>query len=197
MTDPIQHIEALFHTYGEVPYDDARHESVSALAHALQCAQLAEWADADVSLVAAALLHDIGHFIVSSALRDDEDDAHEHRAVPFLLSAFGPAVAEPVRLHVAAKRYLVAVQPDYAATLSPASQHSLSLQGGPMTAAERDAFDALPFARHALSLRRWDDMAKVPGKATPPLGYYLVLLEQLREERLRGPRTDIGAMGVV
>lgn len=190
--DPLQHIEALFALHGHRPYEGARREPVTMLEHALQCAQLAEWADARTTLVIAALLHDIGHFIGTDGIGDDEDDTHETRAVPLLVHAFGAAVAEPVRLHVAAKRYLVATDAAYAGTLSSASVHSLGLQGGPMTLDERTAFDALPHAGEALMLRRWDDMAKTPGKPTPPLAWYLTLMEELREDYLAGTRSRIG-----
>ncbi len=194
MDDVIERIEHLFELHGQKHYDGARQEPVTALDHALQCAQLAEWADAEPTLVAAALLHDIGHFLeADDHVPEDMDDAHELLALPFLMRAFGPAVAEPVRLHVEAKRYLVAATPGYLATLSPASVHSLSLQGGPMSPAERAVFDAMPFSRHALALRRWDDLAKEAGKRTPPLDYYLAMLQQLRQEVHAGPRTDIGA----
>jgi phosphonate degradation associated HDIG domain protein len=174
----VQRIERLFRAHGATAYEGARRESVSALDHALQCAQLAEWAQADAPLVAAALLHDIGHFI--DALDDDDvDDTHELRAVPFLADAFGADVVEPVRLHVEAKRYLVAIDTGYAATLSPASTHSLALQGGRMTVDEARRFESLPYAPQALSLRRWDDLAKQPGRQTPTLGYYLALLDDL------------------
>lgn len=175
----VDRIEALFARHGASAYEGDRRESVTALEHALQCAQLAEWAGADTPLVAAAFLHDVGHFVEGVAADDRHDDVHEHRAVPFLAAAYGREVTEPVRLHVAAKRYLVAVEPGYLEGLSPASRHSLALQGGPMDAAERVAFEAQPWAMSAAQLRRWDDAAKVPGRATPPLGYYLALLREL------------------
>lgn len=192
--NPIEHIETQFRTYGNRRYGGARGEPVSALAHALQCAQLAEWAHAEPSLVAAALLHDIGHFSDERLVGDLQDDHHEVRALPWLQQHFGVAVAEPVRLHVAAKRYLVAVLPGYATALSTASLHSLTLQGGPMAPHEVAAFDTLPWARQAVALRRWDDLAKVPGKTTPPLDYYLALLEELLHGAHAAPRLGIGAL---
>jgi phosphonate degradation associated HDIG domain protein len=188
----VERIEALFVVHGRNAYEGARRELVTALEHALQCAQLAEWAHAKPSLVAAALLHDVGHFIEST---DDEniDDEHETRALRLLAPAFGADVIEPVRLHVQAKRFLVAVDPDYAATLSPASVHSLALQGGPMSQEEVCSFEELPFYREALMLRRWDDLAKQPGKGTPPLAYYLALLEELSESYALEGRIGIGA----
>jgi phosphonate degradation associated HDIG domain protein len=178
-TDTVSRIEILFRRYGSSAYEGGRRESVSAIAHALQCAQLAEWAGADAPLVAAALLHDIGHFSAGLPADDTHDDRHEHRALPWLRRAFGPAVTEPIRLHVAAKRYLVATDPPYAHGLSPASVHSLALQGGPMDAAERAAFEQEPYSPQAVWLRRWDDAAKDPTRTTPPLGYYLALVGEL------------------
>ena len=178
----IDRIEQLFALHGAQAYDGSRRESVSALNHALQCAQLAEDARADSSLVAAALLHDIGHFVALGELDDLEvvDDLHELRGVAVLVFDFPTAVTEPVRLHVAAKRYLTAVEPAYFAGLSPASVHTLAQQGGPMSAGEAARFEALPFAEDAVRLRRWDDLAKVPGRATPRLDYYLALLDEVR-----------------
>lgn len=180
MSDTVLHrIDDLFTRFGATAYEGGRREAVSALEHALQCAQLAEWAGAGPSYVAAALLHDIGHFSDGLLESDTDDDAHEQRALPWLATAFGPAVTEPIRLHVAAKRYLVATEPAYAASLSSASLHSLALQGGPMNSLEMEAFEAEPHAPAAVLLRRWDDAAKTPAKRTPPLAYYLALLAEL------------------
>ncbi len=177
----VARIASLFLRHGERCYDDSRREPVTALQHALQCAQLAEWAHADDTLVAAALLHDIGHFVVPPDLDvDRDDDQHELHALPLLSEAFGPEVVEPIRLHVAAKRYLVATDAAYFSGLSAASVHSLGVQGGAMSRAEVSTFEATPYAGAAVQLRRWDDLAKVPGQATPPLGYYLALLADLR-----------------
>jgi phosphonate degradation associated HDIG domain protein len=191
--DTVDQIEELFRAHGHSHYEDQRSEPVSALAHALQCAQFAEWAAAPDSLVAAALLHDVGHFIAPLPGTDDIDDVHELRALGLLKSAFGAEVIEPVRLHVQAKRCLVAVDPGYAATLSHASVHTLALQGGAMSADEVRWFEALPFSADAVALRRWDDAAKEPGRRTPPLAYYVELLQAVR---LRAPRQLIGAPDV-
>jgi len=131
--DAIDHLEQLFERHGGRLYDGQLRESVSALEHSLQCAQLAEWAQASPTLVAAALLHDVGHFVDESS-GDQVDDLHERRAAELLESSFPAAVVEPVRLHVQAKRYLVATDARYLAGLSSASVHSLGLQGGPMGA---------------------------------------------------------------
>jgi gamma-butyrobetaine dioxygenase len=88
-------------------------------------------------------------------------------------------VTEPVRLHVAAKRYLCGTDPGYYQRLSPASRHTLSVQGGPMGQQEARQFAAGPFAGQAVRVRRWDDHAKQPGVAHPGLGHFLPLLRQL------------------
>jgi predicted HD phosphohydrolase len=169
-----------FAAHGASAYDGARRESVSALEHALQCAQLAEFAHAAPTLVVAALLHDVGHFPDAAP---DIDDAHEQRAAAALAAWFEPAVVEPVRLHVDAKRYLTAIDPDYRSQLSPASLHSLALQGGAMTPVERRRFANLPFSDEAVMLRRWDDLAKTAGRQTPPLDYYLALVDEIVAQR--------------
>jgi len=197
-TGIVSQIERLFARHGHIPYEGARREAVTALQHALQCAQLAEWAHADAPLVAAALLHDLGHFLAAGAVPKFEpvDDEHEMLALPLLAHGFDVDVTEPIRLHVQAKRYLVRVDADYAAQLSPASVHSLALQGGPLDDAELAAFEVLPFAEHAVLLRRWDDGAKLPGRQTPPLDYYLALLDDLLDRPFADSKMGIGALDI-
>jgi phosphonate degradation associated HDIG domain protein len=180
----IEHIALQFMLHGHQPYEGRRREDVNALEHALQCAHLAELAGAPDALVAAALLHDIGHFDID--LGDEVDDRHEERAAAWLQPVFGAAVAEPVRLHVNAKRCLVSIDAHYAECLSPASVHSLALQGGAMSHDEVRDFQALPHADDALQLRRWDEAAKMSGRLTPPLAHYLgVLASLLRQDAPR------------
>jgi len=171
-------------------------EPVSMLEHALQTAQMAEWDDADEALVAAAFLHDVGRLLPMPPGADRVDDVHELRAVAFLSETFGPGVVEPVRLHVQAKRYLVALDPGYAACLSPASRFTLKLQGNAMTAFEIQWFEELPYANEAVRLRRWDDRANLPGKRTAPLAWYLSLLESIEQQQVEPARTAIASFGV-
>lgn len=150
--------------------DERYGEPISQEAHALQSAALAETDGAPPPLIVAALLHDIGHMLCR--LPPDRtvrgvDSRHELIGAKWLARFFPPAVTEPIRLHVAAKRYLCAREPDYAAALSAASTRSLALQGAAMTAAEAAAFADTPCAADALRLRRWDEAAKDPD-ATPP-----------------------------
>ncbi len=152
---------ALYRDHGHQAYDS---EGVSQLQHAWQCLQLAQRAAAPPALQLAAWLHDVGHLVAGlpgSPTLQGIDDAHEAVAVVTLQPLFSDAVVQPVALHVAAKRYLVAAQPRYAASLSADSVRSLALQGGPMSTAEQTSFMALPHARDTLRLRVWDDQAKV------------------------------------
>lgn len=152
----------------------------------MQCALLAQEAGAGAPLQAAALLHDLGHLLISELPdgAEGKDDLHEYRALPFLRGTFPDSVLEPVRLHVAAKRYLCAVEPGYWETLSAASRRSLELQGGPFTEAEAAQFIGQPHAADAVLLRRWDDQAKSPDRATPGWEHWEPLL---REVSVRAP----------
>ena len=144
--------------------------------HALQSAWLAEQQGCPDALVVASLLHDVGHLVHELGEAPAEqgiDDRHEERGHEFLAAWFGPEVTEPVRLHVAAKRYLCAVEADYFGKLSKDSVLSLSLQGGPMSAEEARNFAALPQAQAAVQLRRFDEQAKVKDLATPPVAHFL------------------------
>lgn len=158
-------------------------ERVTQAAHALQCARLAEMEGAAPALLAAALLHDIGHLLAKERPAAGEtrqrDDHHEDIAGGYLDRYFGPDVAEPVRLHVDAKRWLCAADPGYHATLSPASVRSLELQGGIFTPSEAEGFKLRPYAGDAIRLRRWDDRAKDPAIQTRPLSAYAELLHHL------------------
>jgi phosphonate degradation associated HDIG domain protein len=159
-------------------------EAVSQLEHALQCADLAEKAGESIETVVAALLHDFGHLLATerdglTEINTDHDDLHQYIALPFIRHLFTDAVLEPIRLHVDAKRYLCLIDPGYWKDLSPASQHSLELQGGKFSEAEGEFFISLPFAAEAVRLRRYDDMAKVPGKSGPDLNYFCSHLYQV------------------
>jgi [1-hydroxy-2-(trimethylamino)ethyl]phosphonate dioxygenase len=177
--DALTLIKKLFADQGANQYFG---EPVSQLEHALQAARLAAASNASDALVVAALLHDIGHLVHGQpeSIADAGIDArHEEEGYRFLSQYFGPEVVEPVRLHVAAKRYLCAVDDQYARQLSPASVQSLALQGGPMSAAETAGFAWAPHAHDAVLLRLWDDEAKQPGLEVPPLEAYLPYVERL------------------
>jgi len=157
-------------------------EAVTQLEHALQAAQLAEQQESPAHEVVSALLHDVGHLIHDlgeDCAERGVDDIHERAGADWLDTdaGFVDAVTQPVRLHVPAKRFLCAVDADYHAGLSNASQLSLSLQGGPFTEDQVAAFRKTPYSESAVRLRTWDDKAKQPGLPTPPLQHFLGLIE--------------------
>jgi phosphonate degradation associated HDIG domain protein len=172
----IGQITELFLAQGAVQYGS---EAINQQQHALQCAHLAEQAGGSAELIAAALLHDLGHLLPKAASKAaGVDDLHQYLAVPFLRGVFGEAVLEPIRMHVDAKRYLCHVDKHYWAGLSPASQRSLALQGGTFSEEEAAAFIAQPFATDAVALRRWDDLAKDPAATPPGWAHYVAVLER-------------------
>lgn len=156
-------------------------ESVTQLEHALQCAHLSQVAGEPPALIAACLLHDVGHLLSNTqvAANDDGDDHHEKLAMQHLQDLFGPEVTQPIYLHVNAKRYLCSVDLHYWRELSIASQKSLEIQGGVFSAKEALDFVNLPYAKDAIKLRLFDDLAKVPKRVTPELNEFKALLQSL------------------
>jgi phosphonate degradation associated HDIG domain protein len=157
-------------------------EPVTQLEHALQSAWLAERAGASDTLVAASLLHDIGHMVNDQGETPTDrgvDDLHQYHALAVLRGLFPDAVLEPIRWHVDAKRYLCRERPDYYASLSPDSKRSLVLQGGVYSAQESDAFAARLWADEAVQLRLWDDLAKVAGEQTPDWPHFEAVLRRV------------------
>ena len=172
LQDPVAHVLECFRLRGHSEYGK---EAVTQLEHALQAAYGAEKLGYSPQLVAACLLHDVGHLLhdlPEDAPDHNIDDEHEKLGAVWLTEYFVPEVVEPIRLHVAAKRYLCSVDSDYFSTLSPPSVQSLALQGGPMTAAQAKHFESHPHFDAAIKLRKLDDEAKIPNLKTPPLEHY-------------------------
>jgi gamma-butyrobetaine dioxygenase len=184
---PVDALAELFASAGAADYLG---EPVTVAAHLLQAAALAEASGAPPALVAAALLHDVGHLRGADALADEivvsgrelmagTDNNHGERGAQWLAQWFPESVTEPVRLHVAAKRYLCTAEPSYFALLSEASVYTLAVQGGPMTEAEAAQFERATHAADAIAVRRWDDQAKDPSADAPDLDWYRPLLTSL------------------
>lgn len=170
--DVVEQLIRIFAENGQAVYFG---EAITETEHALQCAHLAREGGADDRLTASALLHDVGHLLhglPENVAEHGTDGRHEGVGAAWLLRYFEADVVEPVRLHVVAKRYLSAVEPEYLERLSPASRLSLLLQGGPFTQDEVRRFELEPGCQAALSVRRWDDQAKVPGLKVPGLQAY-------------------------
>jgi gamma-butyrobetaine dioxygenase len=187
MMSPADRIAELFASAGASDYLG---EAISVGAHLLQAGALAEEAGAAPALVAAALLHDVGHLRgadpraggLESSGRDlmtGTDNNHGERGAAWLAQWFPASVTQPIRLHVAAKRYLCAVESSYLGRLSEASVYTLKVQGGPMSEEEALEFERSQWAADAVAVRRWDDLAKDPAADVPGFGHYLALLEDL------------------
>lgn len=177
--NPLDEIAGLFAGEGAGDYLG---EPVTISEHMRQAGALSRAAGAPGPLVAAALLHDVGHFhgaVTGRELMAGTDNRHGDSGADWLCQWFGPEVCDPVRLHVAAKRYLCATEPDYVARLSRASVFTLSVQGGPMSTQEARAFESMPHADDAVAVRRWDDLAKDPARVAPPFEEFRPLLEGL------------------
>lgn len=176
--DKVDALFAYMERRGQSFYD----EVVTQLEHGLQCAALAQERGAADTLITGALLHDIGHIILDEHNADnaflDTDLNHEEVGAEYLKPFFPDVVTTPIRLHVPAKRYLCATNPSYYDGLSDASKKSLRLQGGPMSEAEKETFERIPHYRDSLTLRVWDDLAKVKGLETPGLETYRDVVQQ-------------------
>jgi phosphonate degradation associated HDIG domain protein len=172
-------LATMFADHGDSEYGG---ENVTQIQHALQCAMLAEQEDSPPSLVVASLLHDVGHLLHD--LPDDApdqgiDDHHENSGYRFLETHFDPSVTEPVRQHVAAKRYLCTVDSEYFGMLSEPSVVSFHLQGGMMSDGELAEFQSSPHWEDSVRLRKWDDLAKVVDLKTPTIEHFLDYIERL------------------
>jgi predicted HD phosphohydrolase len=160
-------------------FGDAVDDNVQAIEHGLQCAAVlaAERPD-DVELQVAGLLHDVGHVLVPG-----DDAGHGEHGADYLRPLFGARVASLVALHVPAKRWLVSVEDTYGDGLSKMSQRTLIAQGGVMTVAERAAFAGHPCFADAVTLRRADEAAKVPGRSAGTLADWIPQLRIVAADR--------------
>ena len=176
----VDRLFAYLHTHGQSSYDP----SVTQLEHALQTAHLAQQESHQPHLVVASLLHDIGHLMIDEHDERgdflDQDCAHEAVAARALSVFFPMNVVAPVQRHVSAKRLLCSLDKRYYAGLSDASKRSFAVQGGELSRSEAMRLLALDGMDDAMTLRRWDDRAKVHGVEVPDLdAYRQVVLDHL------------------
>ncbi len=177
--DAIDEVAAIFDRRG----GEFHGEQVNQRRHALQCATGARASGADDALVAAALLHDIGHLLSAEEVgeRTDlavDDDRHEAVGARWLAHRFDARVSRAVALHVVAKRYRCTVDPAYLQALSPTSRLTLQAQGGLLDGPACDRFAAHPGFGDAMALRGWDEEAKDVSAVTEGLGSFLDVLRR-------------------
>lgn len=173
----VDNILDVFHQRGHRHYG----EDVSELQHALQSAEFASQFGESEEIILSCLLHDFGHLLhdLGEEIATEGVDAlHEELGARLLVDLFPPEIVEPIRLHVAAKRYLCWSDASYTEGLSASSRLSLQLQGGPMTDQEAAEFESLPHYLRAVQVRRYDDMAKVPDMKTAELASYRGLIHK-------------------
>lgn len=188
ITDVIARIESMFTTYGHESYG----ENCTQLQHAQQCGTLALERGLGEEIALAAFLHDIGHFIARDRAMEGVDaygySRHSELGADFLEEhGFSARIVEVIREHVRAKRYLCAVSTGYAEKLSHASQITLAQQGGPMTAAEAEAYRLRPDLADIVQLRQLDDTGKLPDMQCPPIAFWL----RLAREHLEAAAADV------
>lgn len=177
MIEPSNVFKEIERLLAEPTARDRPGEPLTLKTHLLHTAWLATQEGAGAPLVVACLLHDVGHMMAAD--RDGSGLDHAEIGSRWLARFYGPDVTEPVRLHVAAKRYLCAKDPSYTARLAPASQRSLIDQGGPLRGWHIEAYAARPFAIDAMRLRRWDDRARNSAVVVPGLEHYAPMLAAL------------------
>jgi predicted HD phosphohydrolase len=167
---------------GTESYLGPQEESVTQLSHSLQAAEQAKaFVDGlppssplrspsfpltSSDIVLAALLHDIGHMILSRPdswdPSADVSEQHEWVGYHYLLNHhFSAPVAQLVLGHVQAKRYLTYREAGYYDKLSDSSRMTLVGQGGPMTEAEAVEFEKGELFDVKLHMRVWDEEAKI------------------------------------
>ena len=157
-------------------------EPVTMAEHMLQAAYFAEKAGEPEIIVVASLLHDIGHFTSefgTFSMDDVQDKYHEEAGANVLRQFFPALVLDCVRHHVAAKRYLCAVNPEYYDRLSDASIHSLDLQGGPMSEEEVAVFKKKPYLKEIIRVRSYDEAGKNASLDTQPFSYYAPMIQRI------------------
>jgi predicted HD phosphohydrolase len=180
--DRVSIIDFILDLFARRGSDEYMGEPVNMAQHMEQTAACATADGATNDLVIAALLHDIGHFVGDfplDALESGIDNLHELAGAKFLETYYPASVTEPIRLHVAAKKYLCAVDEHYFSLLSAASVQSLQVQGGPMTKAEIETFESSPYHQAAVQLRRYDDDGKIAGLEIKSVQGYKNTLQSL------------------
>lgn len=183
----IEEIRGLFDRYGSECYG----EDVTQLEHAVQVGLLALSSGKREAMVVAAFLHDIGHLCSPGEASMEGFGLHHHDSNGGNWArerGFSEEVARLIENHVAAKRYLTAVDADYRSTLSAASAHTLLHQGGPMNPQEAQEFERDSLFHDHIQLRRWDETGKDNTADLHDLAPFLAAIRHHLEEQPKSPR---------
>ncbi len=162
-------------------------EAVTMAQHMLQGATIAEQNGLPEEIIVGALLHDIGHFTSEFGTYhpDDTEDRHHEDAGEQVLAPYFPTViTDCVKYHVAAKRYLCATKPEYFSRLSPASVHTLELQGGPMTPDELAEFEQNPNLKEIIQVRYLDEAGKRADMETPGFEHFAPMVQRMVDKHM-------------
>ena len=164
-------------------------EPVTMGEHMLQGATIAQQNGQDEEIIVGALLHDIGHFTSefgTFSMDDIEDRFHEEAGAQVLAEFFPTVITDCVRYHVAAKRYLCATKPEYYNRLSPASVHSLNLQGGAMAPEEVSEFEKNPNLKKIIQVRYLDEAGKRADMDTPDFWHFAPMVQRIVDRHCGG-----------
>jgi len=161
----------IYRRYGERPYT----VSQNLLSHSVHCAQQARNQNLSEAQILASFYHDLGLLLNLDAYSGE----HENIGADYLArQGFNAAVCEPIRLHVAAKRYLCWKKPRYYSLLPECSKETLLSQGGVMDTAEALSFEARAFSDTAMQLRKIDDTQNSSAYALSEADWVFALSEK-------------------
>jgi predicted HD phosphohydrolase len=156
--DSIDEIISFLTRYSTVEEPMAGDVPAVLVSHGVQCAEvLAREHPDDLELQVAGLLHDIGLLLVPG-----DEMGHPQHGAAYTRGLFGDRVADIIRLHVDAQRYLEATVPGYRVVPPPTA--GLAEQPEPMTPEGVGRFLAEPLSSSAINLRHADDAAGDDGR---------------------------------
>jgi len=180
-----EEIIEMYRSHGDKEYAG---EKISQSEHMVQSARLAAQQGHNEEVILASFLHDIGHICVSAHGDQTMDgfgvNDHEEVGAVFLKKkGFSKRIVRLVESHVEAKRYLTYKDKDYYEGLSEASKKTLQYQGGRMSQDEAEAFEQYPLFDLIITMRRWDEEAKIENMPEPDLEYYKsMIIEHLQNQ---------------
>ncbi|MEU6219019.1 metal-dependent phosphohydrolase [Streptomyces sp. NPDC047022] len=178
----VEELMDLLHACRGARSDPGGGDPVDPYEHALRTAALLRRSrPADKELQVAGLVHGIGRLLASG-----DRDGQADRAADAVRPLFGARVSGLVRLHGAARRYLVSQQAAFAPGHMPRAHGSRvpARQEAPMTPAEAAAFERDPLADDAVALRQAHEAANEAGMNGGVLEDWRTVLEMLASRQV-------------